>query len=433
MAGLGALLAVGITFWRVPELAPAPLGVWILEVKHRVTPTRPSLAVLPFEGHGDRDATEFGDAISAGITSALAVASDIFVVSRSSVQTYRERPAPPQRIATDLRVRYLLEGSVSKFGDSVNIRVGLIDTQEGGRYVSIVDYQRKEADFFQVQREITLEVVTALQVRLTEGEQERIALVHGTKNFDAWLLASEGEKRLRQMAPKTNLGARHNYEQAVALDPNYVGAWIGLGWTYLLEARFGWSSDRMARLIEARRIAERAMALDEGRAAAHSLMGTIAIMTGDFSTATQLGGRSVELDYNDPDGLALLAYTLSYTGEPRRAISLVRRASRLRPYPPRWYGWLLARCHRLAGRPEETITILTSDDSKYPRSIIPLVDLAAAYGEVGARAKARAVAASIVAVYPQFSVRAWLTMPSYKDRDVAERELKTLVAAGLPE
>ena len=179
---LGTLITIGIVFWRVPELAPAPLGEVILGVKRQVEADPPSLAVLPFQAHGEPDATAFADAISAGITSALSITSDIVVISRSSVLVYKQRPTAPQQIASELDVRYLVEGNVSKFGDSVNVRVGLIDIAKGEQYIPIGNYEQKASNFFALQKEITLKVVTALQVRLTEGEQERISFAHGTKN-----------------------------------------------------------------------------------------------------------------------------------------------------------------------------------------------------------------------------------------------------------
>lgn len=432
-AVLGILVTVGIVFWRVPELAPAPLGEMILDVKRQVVAEPPSLAVLPFQGHGDPDATAFADAISEGITSALSIASDVVVISRSSVLAYTQRADTPRRIADELKVRYLLEGSVSKFGDTLDVRVGLIDIARGSQYVPIGNYEQDAGNFFALQREITIKVVTALQIQLTEGEQERFSLVEGTKSFDAWLAASEGGKQIRQMTTETNLRARHSYERAVALDPNYSGAWAGLAWTHLLEARFGWTSDRKAKIGIAARFAERAMALDDRRARNYSLMGTIALMTAEFDKARRMGERAVEMEYNDADAAALLAFTLTYTGEPQRAIALVRRAIRLRPYPPRWYEWLLARAHRLAGRPEKAVRILTSPDPTPTKSMVPLIELAAAYAEMGDLAHARAVAASILAAQPRFSVRAWLMMPSYSDPDRAQRDLQALVAAGLSE
>ena len=112
----------------------------------------------------------------------------MLVISRSSVERYKRDPPPAPEIAQQLGVRYLLEGSVTKFGDSVVVRVGLIDTFEGEKTISIGTHEKQTKDFFSLQGEITLKVVTSLRVRLTEGEEERISQDHGTKGFKAWLL-----------------------------------------------------------------------------------------------------------------------------------------------------------------------------------------------------------------------------------------------------
>jgi len=230
-----------------------------------------------------------------------------------------------------------------------------------------------------------------------------------------------------------NRAARRSYEEAVAIDPNYAGAWTGLAWTYLLEARFGWATNPQALVQKAAELAQRAFALDDQRASTYSLMGTIALFSSDSERARRMGERAVELEYNDADAAALLAFTLTYTGEPRRAIALVKRAIRLRPYPPRWYNWLLARAHRLAGRYGEAVDILTSSNAMESRSIAPLVELAAAYAEMGAQIQARTVAAQILNHQPRFSVRSWLQMPAYSDPDRTSRDLDLLTAVGLKE
>ena len=430
---LGALITVGIVFWRVPALAPAPFGEWIIGVKRQLDGAPPSIAVLPFKGYGDPGSGDFAAAISEDITSALSITSEMFVISRSSVLPYEEQSAPPQRIARELGVRYLLEGSVTMFGQSVAVRTALIDTAGGGDYIPIGQFEKSTEDFFSLQREITLEVVTALRVRLTEGEQERISSAQGTRNFKAWLLASQGQKQLRQLTPMMNLEARRSYEGAVAADPDYAGALTGLAWTYLFEAQFGRAGAPEELLRKAAQIAQRALALDDRRASTYSLIGTAALFAGDHDTARRMGERAVELEYNDSDAAALLALTLTYTGEPRRAMTLVRRAIRLKPYPPRWYNWLLARANRLAGRYDEAIDILNSPGSGELESILPLVELTAAYSESGLQIQARGAAARLRRIEPEFSAGNWLQMPAYEDAERTRRDLDALKAAGVNE
>ncbi|MEE8140194.1 MAG: BTAD domain-containing putative transcriptional regulator, partial [Alphaproteobacteria bacterium] len=425
-----ALIVTGIVFWRVPALAPALVSGWISYIKTELEGAPPSIAVLPFRGYGDQNADTYAAAISDGITSTLSKTSNMLVISRTSVARYERKPSTAPQIAKELGVRYLLEGSVTKFGDSVAVRVALIDTFEGEKTVPIGTYQKQTKDFFSLQGEITLKVVTALRVRLTEGEEERISQDHGTKNFRAWLLASEAQKYLRKHTLIDNMQARRNYLSAVAADPKYAGALTGLAWTYLIEARFGWGKDRASALKRAAELAQKSLSLDPNRAATFALLGTVALFTGRFDLARHMGERSVEIEYNDADSAALYALTLTYTGQPRKARVLIERAIRLRPYPPRWYNWLLARTYRLTGRPGRAVELLTSGNQGASKSIMPLVELAAAYGQMGAKIQGRMVAEKILRIYPEFSAKNWLIVPSYEDRDETERDLKALRETG---
>jgi DNA-binding SARP family transcriptional activator/TolB-like protein len=432
---VGPVSALCVRYWAIPELAPAPIGNIVGYLKRsagQLSPDRPSIAVLPFHSYGDDDAADYAEAISDGSAAALSIASEMRVVPRSSVAAVVGPQTRPREIARQLGVRYLLEGTVGKSGDRVSLQIDLIDTVKDQRLVTET-FDREGSDIIALQEAITLEVITSLQVSLTEGEQERINRVHRTKILGAWLAAARGEKLLRHLTPEDNAQARDAYVSATTLDPAYAGAWEGLAWTYFTEARFGWTDKPAQSLGKAAALALQTQALDPDRARTYSLLGSIALLKGDFEQAVQLGQKAVELERNDADAAALLAYSFTYTGEPERAINLVERAIKLRPYPPDWYYWLLGRAKRIAGDDDEAISILETAVRRQTGSIVPLVELAAAYGEAGNIARAKAIGARILDIYPGFSVGAWTAVQPYKDPTLQERDVKALRAAGLPQ
>jgi TolB-like protein/Flp pilus assembly protein TadD len=435
---VGAAVTLGTIFWRIPELAPAPLGAYIAAVKrtvHHVVPNgeRPSIAVLPFRSQGGDAAVQFAEAVGESITTALSMASDMVVVARSSALAYEDKQTPAEEMAAELGVRYLLEGSVQKWDDSAVVHVALVDTDGAAHRVWSKAFEDKLENFRPLQQRITIEVLTSLEVSLTEGEQERVDRSHGTDNLEAWLETAQAERYLRRLTPSDNIQARALYEKARDLDPNYPGPADGLAWTYFLDARFGWSKSPADSIAKAMELAGEVLALDPERARTYSLLGAVELFAGNYNRAVDLGEKAVELGPNDADAAALLAYTLTFTGEPRRAIALVERAVTLRPFPPDWYRWLLARAHRLSGNPRKTVDILEPESGLTGGSYIPLVELAAAYEDLGALAKARAAAASVTSAYPRFSVRAWVAVPAFKDPDTTEDEVTSLLRAGLPE
>ncbi len=123
----------------------------------------------------------------------------------------------------------------------------------------------------------------------------------------------------------------------------------------MLDAEFGWSSSIAESLGEAKRLTDKALELDPEKAQLYSLRGHLNLLQGDFKNAVSNGERAVEIERNDADAPALLAFTLTYTSEsePKRAIALVHHAIELSPTRhPVWYDWALGRSYRLGGNPD---------------------------------------------------------------------------------
>jgi TolB-like protein/DNA-binding SARP family transcriptional activator len=433
---LGVAIGIVADNWTVPELARAPLGRYVAWVKEQIWGITqrppPSIAVLPFEAVGDDPlVTEIAEGISYELTNALSIVSEMFVVAPYAVLSYESRQQPIAQVARNLGVRYVLEGSVQRSGNRVRIRVNLMEPQQGAQSLWSETYDRETIGIFALQDEITLEIMTNVQVSATEGEKERITKSHGTNDLQAWLKTGRALKLLRHVREDDNAAAQNLYLEATQLDPDYPGAWDGLAWTHLLAARFGWSRTPEADIQKAVRFAETAWRLDPSRGRTHSLLGAIRLLVGDFSEAERLGETAVELEPNDADAAALLAYTLTYLDEPRRAAQLIERAMRLSPYYPDWYGWVLARANRLAGDHESALAALDAVTSE--NAIAPLAELILIHAESGRLAEANIAAKELLGLQPSFSVRTFMQVPPYKDTEIRDREIAGLLGAGLPE
>src|SRR5262249_22661172 len=120
---------------------------------------------------GDPEQEYFSDGITEDLITDLSKLSGLFVISRNSAFLYKGRAVTPEQVSQELGVRYMLEGSVRKASNRVRISAQLIDTTTG--YHLWADrYDRELQDIFAVQDEVTRKIVTALQVKLTEGEQK---------------------------------------------------------------------------------------------------------------------------------------------------------------------------------------------------------------------------------------------------------------------
>ena len=423
------------------EPEPATRHLYESIVSGKLTPEKsavsasepPAIAVLSLAARGDAQAKDFAEALSEWLTATLSLVSDMIVISRSSVIAQENLAANPRDLARALGCRYLVEGSISIRANRVNVLAGLIDTAESDRYLPLAQSEKPLGDFFALQKDITLKAVSALRVRLTEGEQDAINLAHGTGNLDAWILAAQAQKFLRQFTQDANARARQLYEQALSHDERYPAALDGVAWTHLIDARFGWSASHEDSLSRASELVQKALKYDSKRARVYSLLGALSLFAGNHIEAVSFGEQAIAAEPNDPDVAALFAVTLTYSGEPERAIGLVERAIRLRPAPPHWYRWLHARAYRVAGQFRKSADILQSADTPAFASPVPLAELVISFGQLGDEANARVAAAQLMAIDPRFSVGAWLAAPSYADKNEAAREAVILRSAGLSE
>ena len=212
---------------------------------------KPSLAVLPFKNmSGDPEQEFFCDGLVDDILTSLSKLSGLRVIARNSSFVFKGRAVDVREAARSLSVRYVLEGSVRKSANRIRITAQLIDARDGA-HVWAERYDRVFDDIFAVQDEITLALATEMQVKFTEGEQARLRYTT-TTNVEAWSLWVQGLSYYRQSMSKDMIGAaRQCWEKALALDSTSAALNAMIGWTYCLDARFGWREDRTTALSKA--------------------------------------------------------------------------------------------------------------------------------------------------------------------------------------
>jgi len=184
---------------------------------------------------GDPSQDFFSDGITEEIITALSKISDLFVIARNSSFTYRGKAVSIPAVARELGVRYVLEGSVRKAGDTVRVTAQLI---EGETDVHLWSgrYDRKLKDIFAVQDDITKEILTHVNIELAGREDIMISVAKRTENFQAYLKVLEGMSYNDQSKfPE----AKKAFEEALTLDVHYSPACGWLAWTYLTQVWFG--------------------------------------------------------------------------------------------------------------------------------------------------------------------------------------------------
>jgi adenylate cyclase len=396
-------------------------------------PEKPSIAVLPFDNlSGDPGQEYLADGMTENIITVLSNVPAMFVIARNSTFTYKGKAVKVQRVAEDLGVQYVLEGSVQKSGSRVRVTAQLIDAIKG-HHLWADRYDRDLQDIFALQDEITLKILTALQVKLTHGQEAQMQ--GSTDNLEAWGHFVRGIDFFERFTKEDNAKAQELFEGAVELDSKYAAAWTMLGWTHWIDASYGFSQSPKESFEQAVKLAQKALELDKANPDVHSLLGGVHLFQGQHDQAISEGKKAVALRPNDACNLALLAQTLSYSGRSDEAIELMKRAMRLNPHYPEWYLGILGQSYRVAGQYERAIStyneLLERRRKSGGTTVQPLLGLTLAYMTIGKEDEARNHAAEVLGIDPTFSLE-WVRQATFfKDQAILEEDLAALRKAGL--
>jgi adenylate cyclase len=401
-----------------PRAAPAALPL----------PDKPSIVVLPFDNMSNDPAQDyFSDGITEDITTDLSKIASLFVISRNSAFTYKGKAVKVQDVSREMGVRYVLEGSVRRSDNQVRITAQLIDAIQG-QHLWSERYDRPLQDIFAVQDEIRQQIVFALKVKLTPEEQTRFKSAP-TSNPEAYDYYLRGWQLWWRTTKETNIQARQMFEKAIELDPQYAGAYAGLGATYWIEWLSQWSADPQ-NLAHAEEMLQQAIVLDETLPRAHANLSLLKMFQKQYAQATAEIERALALDPNSAIGYSHLAYVLMSVGQTEEAVEAAKKAVRLDPRQGLQLK-ALGEAYYHAGQYEEAIPVLKKVLTSSPTHWLAYLGLAVSYSELGREEEARAAGAEMLRIVPQFSIKKWKRMAPYKDPAVTERFATALRKAGL--
>jgi adenylate cyclase len=390
----------------------------------------PSIAVMPFVNlSGDAEQEYFSNGITEEIITSLSKTPKLLVIDRNSTFAYKTKTTDLRQIGRELGVQYILAGSVRRAGDRVRVNAQLIDAGRG-EHLWADRYDGELKDIFALQDEITLRITQALQIKLTEGEQARI-YGRGTDNLDAYLKWLQGQDLLIRGNKDDNALARRMFEDAIRSDPDWAQAYVLLGWTYLHESLFGWSSSPKASFDEAINLGRKSLMLDDSLPGPHGLMSQIHLHKREHDEAIAEAQKAVTLG----PGLAFvytwLGSALMYAGRSHEAIRFLEKAIRLNPFPPAYCLRDLGEAYRMAERYTEAVTEFKRAVQANPHYLGAHVSLACTYTLMGRGNDAEAAAAEILRIDPDFSVQDYAKALPYKEMTDLNRVIEALRKAGL--
>jgi len=393
-------------------------------------PNKPSIAVLAFDNlSGDPEQEYFSDGISEEIINALSKTDQLFVIARNSSFTYKGKPVNVKQVSRELGVRYVLEGSVRKSEDRIRITAQLIDATKGHHLWS-ERYDRDLKDIFAVQDEITMKIITALQVELTEGEQMRI-WAQRYKTLDVQLKVMELISLWRKGTIEALIRHGQVAKEVVDMAPDQAVGYRSLGWNHWGQAYIGRSPRE--NLKKAFEFAQKAISLDESDGLSHALLGSIYSMMREHEKAIVAGKRAVELDPNVAQVHLILGQTLNFAGRPDEALEYLNKAIRLNPFPPYLYFSNLGQSYLQKGQYEKALTEYKKALQLAPESPPLHVHLAVIYILMDREEEARASAAKALELAPFISISGVIKTSRYKNPEDLKLMVDAMRKTGFPE
>lgn len=391
---------------------------------------KPSIIVLPFVNmSGSAEQEFFADGLTEDILTDLSRFRELFVISRNTSFKFKGQAVEVKKVAQELGVRYVVEGSVRKSGNRVRITVQLIDA-ESDHHIWAERYDRDMEDIFAIQDEVTSAIVATLPGRLEADARSR-ADRKPPANLAAYECVLEAKVLHHRSNRDDNGRAASLIRHAIELDPRYAHAhaWhaciLGQQWGY------GWCDNLAVAEAAIERELEVALALDQNDSDVHRILAAVSVIRNDLDKAVFHQHRALALNPNDDLIVVQQGEILTWIGQAESGIEWIQKAMRLNPYHPVRFWFHLARAQFVAKRYADAIESLrhiTGPDTLH-RALI-----AACHAQLGNTSEAQAQVTEVLKRVPDFTIDAHcLPLLHYQHATDLEHHCESLRKAGLPE
>jgi TolB-like protein len=399
-------------------------------------PDKPSIAVLPFVNMSEDPKQEyFSDGMTEDLITDLSKISGLMVIARNSTFTYKGKPVKVKQVAEELGVRYVLEGSVRRVDNEIRINAQLIDATTG-LHLWAERYDGTMSKVFALQDQITQKIVSALAVKLTGSEKERVGQ-KGTDNIAAYDAYLEGWDHYYRWTADGFGKAAAFFKKAIELDPNYGQAYAALATVhrqattyhaFLPGLKISWLEARL-RAGEYTR-----MAMKKPTAPAYASSSWMYLIRRQHKEAISEVERGLALDPNSPACLRNMGGALTMAGRPKEGIEYLDKWMRLDPRDRYGYLTSCSYAHFSMGEIAEAAKLLEQAMRLNPEEKGgPMALLAACYSLLGRDQDARAIIdlrRKNPMAGPDVAVSMFFV--PFKDRAIADRFADGLIKAGLP-
>ena len=243
--------------------------------------------------------------------------------------------------------------------------------------------------------------------------------------------ASKGLEYFFRFNEDDNARARQLAEEAIALDPNYAYGYSLLGHTHAMSVMRGWTKSPSESLEKAFDLGQKAIALDDGQETAHRLLGSVYLIRRQFDKALAKYEKATAVAPNSSFAFAGMGQILDFMGRSDEAVEALKKAFRMNPFPPAWFGFFLGKAYISTGHYNEAIEVYRKHQRSGPGGLNVQVGLAAAYGLAGREEEASAVVTEIFKINPKFNAELYAKSMPYINQARKDLWIEGLRRAGL--
>jgi len=396
-------------------------------------PDLPSIAVLPFVNMSGDPKQEFlSDGITENIITGLSKVPRLFVIARNSTFTYKGKPVEVKQVSEELGVQYVLEGSVQRSADRIRVTAQLIDALKG-HHVWAERYDRDLTDLFALQDEITVKILNAIRVKLTERGLSSGAVPYagGKQDLDCLLKYMEAQGHIQRANIEDNNMARRIAEEAIATCPEPQKPYALMAIIHMMDYFLGTTKSPRESIEKAIELAQKSLAVDDSRAEDHARLSLLYSVRKEWDKAIAEGERGIALNPSGADVHHWYAATLTFMGRPEEAILLFEKAIRLNPFGPSRYFMGYGHALRYTGRFQEAVSAYKKAIKREPKNFLAHLLLAATYSMMGLEKEAQSEVEEVRRLNPKYSADYFAKVSPYKDQTETDKIIDALRKAGL--
>jgi adenylate cyclase len=344
---------------------------------------KPAIMVLPFRNAtGDPEQEYFTDAVTADLTVDLSRMRDITVISAASALTYKEKDIDMRRLARELRVRYLVLGTIARIRELVRTNVQLVEAATGEQLWGD-RFENEFADLPRLENAITGRIAASLNIQLMRAEGRRVEKSTHPDALDLRLRATSLFHG--SVAPENTLAARQLLQRSLSLDPSSAEAWARLAEITISDHLNRWNDTGREQVAAAEEAARKSLSIDPNNALAYVANGLIHRAREEHQSAIESFSRAIELDPNFALAHAHKGAQLMLVGRAGETPAYVERALRLSPHDPSVgiFYWILGRSYFFAEQYANAVPWLLKSVQARPNLWYNRAYLASAYALSG--------------------------------------------------